>query len=166
MPAPSQFRGCPVCDNDGFGLALKRLVSTEPNSSLSTSMFVACYYGGCGGIRTPETCGKHVCADYKSGPINHSGTHPHLGALVGQESSQAESWRVVDHTTTHAERLARESQHASLFLNSSSRVGHRYAPRALDSIFSCIAFPFFSGRIKRLPPRRVSRHARRLFYPF
>lgn len=35
------------------------------------------YDGGCGGIRTPVTCDEHVSADYRSGPLNHSGTHPH-----------------------------------------------------------------------------------------
>src|SRR6267154_3528901 len=100
----------------GAGLALRRLAKAASNFSFSTFIFPSWYYGGCGGIRTPETCGKHVYADYKPGPLDLSGTHPRAGSKPDTVASQHRTDE--RRTTTHAESLARESQRASLFLTS------------------------------------------------
>lgn len=122
----------------GVGLALRSLLKAASNLSFSTFMFSSWYYGGCGGIQTP---GRAVTrrTDYKSGPINRSGTHP-LYWLVNKSGYVASRILMGErHTTTHADLPAKDSQRASSFLNLRARVSALCAPQAHSSIFSCIS---------------------------
>src|SRR6266478_6543872 len=132
----------------GSGFALSILASAASNLSFSTFIVSPCYYGGCGGIQTPETCGWHVHADYKSGPINRSGTHPRVGFVRGAGTVASRFQRVVRRTTRQVAFLGQENtqQPASSFLNSATRVSALYVPRAPQGIFSCMTPPFFSGK--------------------
>src|SRR5215472_9541281 len=128
----------------GVGLALRRFVSAASNLAFSTFIFPSCYHGGRGGIQTPVTWNGHVDEDYKSGQLNHSGTHPHVG--VSKSGTVARQFLAVERrTTTHAERPMKESQRASCFLNSAG--GLAYAPdRARNISFSCMSrLTFLSG---------------------
>jgi hypothetical protein len=130
----------------GNGLALSILASAASNLSFSTFIFSPCYYGGCGGIPTPETCSEHVYLDYKSGPFELSGTHPRVGVV--SESGIVASRPLMGErsTTTQAAILSKgmSQRLASCFLNSRSRVSASCVPRAHRSIFSCISPLFLS----------------------
>jgi hypothetical protein len=128
----------------GAGLAFRSFASAASNLSFSTFNFSPCYYGGCGGIRTPETCSSHVCADYRSGPFDRSGTHPHVGvSKLGFVASRILAGKRC--TKKHAAFLGQENtqRRASCFLIAVSGYAHA-EHSARCGIFSCIAPHFLS----------------------
>src|SRR5216683_4451603 len=134
----------------GAGLALRRVASAVSNLSFSTFIVSSWYYGGCGGIQTPgRAVTRHT--DYKSGPINLSGTHP--PDRFNKESGLVAS-RILTgerRTTTRIAILCKgiSQRFASFSLNSRPGVSAPYPPRARRSIFSCISRLTFWEKIKQ-----------------
>lgn len=139
----------------GSGFALSIFASAASNLSFSTFIFSPCYYGGCGGIQTPETCCEHVYTEYRSGALNHSATHPQV-KFVGAGTVASRNQGVVSRTTMHAEALAKDNQRASSFLNSTTRVSSLDAPRALRILNIESTSHFLSGKPHLNPCSKTS----------